>query len=779
MAKDTGFTRPQRLATVPFTPLLALVLVGAAIIVPQAQAACPNEAIRASQASQALPQGTTAYPACMALEMVTPPQKFGQETLTVTAFSPDGNRVLFTSKAALADTEGLQAFGGDSYVATREAGGWVTSPTSPPRSADISAGSTKRGGPYAFTPSLGSWIVLGATQAQEFGGKAQIFSGDLGGLFAPLSPLLVPIDDSGFEELPLFIGSRFAPSGTAADLSTTAFRAEFPFVAYFPEDPRSPETDGATNSYLAFRDGSGEPALRLLARDQSGKVWGGRCGADVGGGGSLSASGGGLNQGAISPDGSRILFSTRPAQPFDPAHPTEDAFSPPCDLANPLRILIRTGEGPAIEELVPGPGGPSEAGDDLYQGASVDGSKVFLTSPRKLAGSDLDTSAEPCGADLGASKGCDLYLYDAELPTGSRLIQVSAGEDVAGKHEAGKGADVLSSISSISADGSHAYFAAQGVLSADANPDGKVAQAGQPNLYLYARDAAHPSGELSFIATLAAGDKGTLWGGTQSLATGAYPVPLSGSPAGGDGHTLLFLTKAPLSSEDADGAHADAYRYDSQAETLACISCAGGDSSAFDVLAGSVEGSSSSNFAEQGRWASDDGETIAFATAAPLVESDEDEEVNPYLWRQGQLLQLPGVARLPFQPYKLPTVSTGGEQVAFTTETPLLPQDGDATRDAYVVRVDGGFPNPPPAPTPCDPLSEGACQGSPSGPRAGISAGSPFFAGPGNQKAPAKCRKGQVKKRGSCVKQRQAKKKQSKHKRGSRKRASHTQGGSR
>jgi hypothetical protein len=760
-------------------PLALLCLLLAALaLAPAANAACPNEAIRASQASEALPQGTTAYPACMALEMVTPPQKFGQETLTLTAFSSDGNRVLFTSKAALADTEGLQAFGGDSYVATREAGGWVTSPTSPPRSADFSAGSTKRGGPYAFGPSLGSWILLGATQTQEFGGKAQLFSGDLGGAFTPLSPLLVPIDDSGYESLPIVAGSGFIPSATAADLSTTVFRAERPSVAYFPEDPRSLETSGTTNSYLAFRDGSGEPTLQLLARDGAGKVWGGRCGAYPGGGGAAGGIGEGLNQGAISPEGSRVLFSTRPAQPFDPAHPTEDASSPPCDLANPLRILIRTGEAPTIEELAPGPGGPSEAGDDLYQGASVEGSKVFLTSPRKLAATDQDASAEPCGADLGASKGCDLYLYDSDLPVGTRLIQVSAGEDVPGKHEAGKGADVLSSVTSISADGSHAYFAAQGALTADASPDGKVAQAGQPNLYLYARDAAHPSGELSFIATLAAGDKGKLWGATQSLANGAYPVPLGGGPTGGDGHTLLFLTKAPLSSEDADGAHADAYRYDSQAETLECISCAGGDSSAFDVLAGSVEGSSSSNFAEQGRWASEDGETVAFATAAPLVEGDEDSEVNPYLWRQGELLQLPGVARTPFQPYKLPTVSTGGEEVAFTTETPLLPQDGDATRDAYVVRVNGGFPNPLPAPTPCDPLSEGACQGPTGTPPALAVPATPSVVGPGNQKAPPKCRKGQVRKRGNCVKQRQAKKKQSKHKRGSSKRASHKQGGS-
>jgi hypothetical protein len=725
--------------------LLALALLGGTV---SANAAtCPNEAIRASQTSEAFPAGTTELPACMALEMVSPPKKLGQETLTLNAFSADGNRALFVSKAALAGTQSLQFFGGDSYVASREGGGWSVSPTSPPASADISAGGEKGGGPYAFGPNLDSWALLGATQAQYFGGKAQLFSGALGGGFAPLSSLLAPIDDSGLEELNLIFGSSgFFSSGSAADLSATAFGTTRPTTALLPKDPRD-IGGGDTNSYLAFRDASGDPTVQLLARDEAGKAWGGRCGSFLGG------EGGGLNQGAISSDGSRVFFSARPAQPFEDSKAGHPEGNPPCDTANPLRILLRTGEGPTIEELLPGE--PTTPGDDLYQAASVDGSEALFASPRTLAASDEDTSSEACGPDLGASKGCDLYLYDSDLPPGSRLIQASAGEDVPGKHEAGKGADVLSSITATSADGSHAYFAAQGVLTADASPQGKAAIAGQPNLYLYARDAAHPSGELSFIATLAAGDKGTLWGGEQSFANGAYPVPmLSSDPTlGGDGHTLLFLSKAQLTSEDLDGTHTDAYRYDSEAGALACVSCApGGDSAPFDAFAGSVEKAPNANSAEEGRWASEDGQTVAFATGAPLVEGDEDSAVNPYLWREGQPVRLPGTITDPIRPYKFPTVSPDG-QVGFTTTEALLPQDGDGTRDAYVLRADGGFPNPPPPPTPCDPLSEGACQGPATIDASRRTPATPSFAGAGNQKAPARCRKGQVRKRGSCVKQ--------------------------
>jgi hypothetical protein len=717
--------------------LAALVSMAIASAAPSAQAECPNEAIRKAQTSEAFPLGTVHLPVCMALEMVTPPKKSGQETFRISAFSRDGDRALFVSKAALAGTEGLQFFGGDSYVAGRTGNGWVTAPTSPPVSAGISAGGNPPGAPYGFSPDLGNWVLFGATREQRLSGEARFFSGGLGGAFAPLSTLLAPIDDSGKAEIGLLIGSNFTTSGTAEDLSATAFPTTFTTTSYFPGDPR--ETGPDKNSYLAFRDSGAEPALQLLARDEAGKAWGGRCGSFLGGGG-------GLNQGAISPDGSRIFFTTRPAQPFDPEDVGHPEANPPCSTANPLRIMLRTGEGPEIAELLPG--GPSEPGDDRYQAASRDGSKVFLTTPRKLAASDQDATAEACSSTVGFSKGCDLYLYDADLPEGSRLIQVSAGENVPTKHEAGKGADVLSGATAISPDGSHAYFAAQGILTADTNPEGKSALAGKPNLYLYERG----SGQTSFIGTLAEGDKGGAWGAGQVLASGgAYLAPLIGGSEGGDGHTLFIRSTASLIADDQDAGKADLYRYDSSDESLLCVSCIPGepDSEPFEAFAGSSEGSVGSNFAELGRWASEDGQTVAFATGVPLLPEDEDGAVNSYVWREGQLLRLPGEIIGEAQYYKLPTVSPQGEQVGFTTTEALLPVDGDSTRDAYVVRVNGGFPNPVPSSV-CDPLTEEACQGPAAiAPAIGVPA-TPAFTGPGNE-TPVSCKKSQVKKRGKCV----------------------------
>lgn len=725
-----------------------------------AAAACPNEAIRASQVSEALPQGTTSFPACMALEMVSPPKKFGQEVSEFNGFSANGARALFRSKAALGETEGLQSLGGDRYIGVLGTSGWSTVPTSPPRTALIAGGGDTAGGPFAFNPDLDGWMLFGNTQQQEKVALGQIFNGAPGGGFSSLSPVLNAIDDSGTASIQSYDGN-LTFSGTSADLSATVFRPLFISTAYLPGDPRneSPENGPTFNSYVAFLDSAGTPTLQLLARDQAGTVYGGRCGSYLGGGI-------GLNQGAISPDGSRIFFSTRPAQP-----PSVGTAGPPCSTTNPLRIMVRSGDGPQIEELIPA-GGPSAPGNDLFQGASVDGSKVFLTSPRKLASSDQDPSAEECSDAVGASKGCDLYLYDSSLPPAERLIQASAGEDVTGKHEVGKGADVLSSIAATSADGSHAYFAAQGVLTADQNPEGATAQAGKPNLYLYERDAANPSGRIAFLGTLAETDNGSLWGSAHSLTAGAYPVPLV--DGGGDGHILFLLSRASLTANDTDGGHTDVFRYDSSGTaTLQCISCAPGgpDSAPFDAEAGPVEETPSSNFAEQGRWASEDGETVAFATGEPLVPGDTDGEANPYLWKEGALAQLPGDVGQPSQPKLLPVTSLSGNEVGFLSTVKVLPQDGDTARDAYVARTDGGFPTPVAAPV-CDPLSEAACQGPPSGPGSDRAYATESLTASGNQKAPAKCRKSRVRKRGKCVTRHQKKDKKT------HKRASHKRGGS-
>jgi hypothetical protein len=700
-----------------------------------ANAACPNEAVRQAQ-------GTTDLPSCLALEMISPPKKFGQGALLPSAIAPDGKRVLFYSTAGLAETPGLQKPFGDRYVAIRDNLRWATSATSPLTDVQITTGGEPIGGPYAYGSDFGRWVLAGGSQAQSGVGVFQVFNGGMGLPLSPLSPKLIPSDDTSNKNV-IFSIANLHTMGTAADLSTSVIGSHIASISYFPDDPRGigdGETGGFANTYVAYRDESGTPTFKLLTRDEvdTGNVYGGRCGSQLGGG--AGGVGGQLNQGAIAPDGSRIYFATRPDQPE-----SVGTAGPPCDLDNPLRIMTftKTPAGPSVEPLFEG--GPTE-GDDLFQAASADGEQVYFVTPRSLALSDDDTPAP--GASCGSaatSPACDLYIYDSTLPESERLIQASAGGT--GDPDPGENAGVLSSITALSTDGTHAYFVAKGVLTTDPNPEGATATNGQPNLYLYERNAENPSGRTAFLGTLASGDINVLWGTEQSIVGGAYAVPMIGpsEEQGADGHILLLASKASLTSNDPDGGFRDVFRYDAEAGTLQLLSAP-----SEEVLPANVDVNSNvraphgANIATEGRWASEDGLTVGFSTAEQLLPSDNDDAADPYLWKEGQLTRFDGTP-LP------PIVSIAGNEFAFTSASKLLAQDGDTAFDVYLARVNGGF-LPPAPPAFCNPLTAGSCR-----PLATITPDlGPAFQGPGNppqaKLKPPKCKKGQVRRNGKCVK---------------------------
>ena len=717
------------IAALSFVCILATLL-GA----PTASAApCPNEAFREAQ-------GTVAVPGCMALEIVSPPKKFSLPAFNPW-FSRDGERIAYRSVAALGETPSLQYFAGDRYIASRGASGWQTFPTSPPAAAEIVLGGFARGGPFAFSPDLGRWLSLGSVWSESQVGVGRIYEGGLDGSFEPFSPLLAAQDNSGTINLQ-FVTVSTTVHGVATDLSRAAFQLPWLTTFLLLEDPRGM---AEMNSYIASNQG-GVPSLELLARDKDDFVHGGRCGARAGGG---TDPGRLIGQGAVSTDGLRINFTTRSGQTFDPAKPEDAILSPPCDTDEPLRIMERVGppEGAEIAPIAP----ESPVGDDLFQGASADGTKVYFATAREVLPADNDTGAK-CSKDPGSSSGCDLYLYDATKPEGSRLTLVSSGN----------GADVLSSITALSGDGTHAYFVAEGVLTADENPEGATATDGQPNLYLYESEA----GTTSFIGTLATSDQGAMWGTEGSFIGDAYAAPFHGAGPGGDGHVLVFASEAPLTAGDTDGGHTDLFRYDAAEDTLIRVSTApegGEDDGPFDIAvnanSANVKGA---NLEEAGRFASEDGQTIAFNAAAALLPDDADTTEDPYVWKAGEL----GFVNADLGTENIPTVSPGGQEVAFASPTQLLPQDRDFIKDVYVLRVDGGFPFPVSVEK-CNPLLDDSCQGPlpPSPPAIGNP--SATIASAGNVRE-LKCKKGFVKKKDRCVKKKPRKGK--KHRKGKGKR---------
>ncbi|HYI79854.1 MAG TPA: hypothetical protein VEW67_03245 [Thermoleophilaceae bacterium] len=557
-------------------------------------------------------------------------------------------------------------------------------------------------------------------------GQARVFRAGVGGAFSPLSPLLVPLDPADRDRLSV-LASVF--QGASADHSHVYFKPAFSdtlrssgrhlTTTYLEGDPVP--VGGEAHVYVAGLGVGGIPSVELLARDADGRVWGERCGARVGGQFDelQNTQLNGRDQGAVSRDGSRVLFSTRPGQ----------AGAGVCDpVANRLRVMrrVETSAGPWITVLSGSecdrvaPACDGVDGDDLYEGASVDGNRVYFTSNRQLADSDLDGAGSGACSDLAVA-GCDLYMWDATRSGGDRLVQVSAGEASAAHPTVGSGAGVATGTVAISGDGSHVYFVAEGVLTDAPNPSGNVAVAGQRNLFVW--DADQES--LAFVGTLSGWDAELLWGKYGTFKNDAYPVPAVGTDAngvevGGDGHVLVFRTAASLTGDDGDGGGSDIYRYDADAGELQRISAAaagGSDNGAFDVRPRALQDGSQAgtDFAEHKRWVSEDGETIVFQTDEGLTAGDHDGLFNDYLWREGELYRLPGTSRTQLSLGSLgatllaPALSHDGSSVAFEAITQLLPQDGDVVSDVYVARVGGGFALPD-TPAPCAVLADG-CQG--------------------------------------------------------------------
>lgn len=698
---------------------------------------CPNAARRLEQGILAI-----LLPDCMALEQVSEPLKFSQRT-DIPVISLDGDRVSYKTPAALGDTPAqYNAPEGDVYVASRGDGSWTTQATSPPPVLNEGWNATNDLA-RSFDPSLTRWVSLHATDDQVAEGISQLFSGRLGGEYEALSPLLVPLDGNRHGNLNV---SRAALQGLSADHSKAVFVGGDPNVAYLPGDPSPGGSGFDGNAYVAFRDASGVPSLKLVARDEAGPnagtVWGGRCGARLGDTGERESAFW-RNQGAISADGSRMYFSTRPAQPA----------GQPCSLAPKTRVLVRS-EGPDgladIEHLVPN-GGAGECdrvapecsladGNDFFQGASVDGRRVYILSNRQLADSDLDSGGE-CNS-LFAIPGCDLYLYDSDRPAGERMVQVSAGEAAPGHPTPGSGAAVYRGTVAISTDGTRVYFVAAGNLTEDPNPNGvrpaDVAGA-TPKLYMW--DAG--SETIAFVGPLAAGDEINLWGRGGTYLNAAYPVPVTGTgpggeEVGGDGHVLFFQSRASLTPNDADGGFVDSFRYDGDASppSLICVSCkpGGPDSEPQNAQENRLlePKAVGTNYSQFNRWVSEDGASAIVRTPVSLTTADTDDRFSDYLWRDGKLHLLPGTSPLGSSGFLRslgqPVLSRDGAEVAFIAYVPLLPSDRDTARDVYVARVGGGFPFPHEEEV-C--AAEG-CLPPPSGAPPGLAPVSEWLRGAGN-----------------------------------------------
>jgi hypothetical protein len=241
----------------------------------------------------------------------------------------------------------------------------------------------------------------------------------------------------------------------------------------------------------------------------------------------------------------------------------------------------------------------------------------------------------------------------------------------------------------VSEDGSHVYFVASGALAGE-NREGKVPIPGQPNLYVFERDATHPAGHLAFIATLAAQDQED-WAAEDIRPVQATP----------DGHFLVFQSGADLTPGDTSSA-TQIFEYDASSEELARVSTgeagyAAGITSA-DENASSIEQQrysheSNPGASSEGLVVSDDGSLVVFTSAGGLTR-DAAGGGGVYEFRtmgrlsEGRVFLLARDSPA-FRVNRLMTDAAGTDVIYRTTES-LLPEDGDSVLDTYDARENGG-----------------------------------------------------------------------------------------
>jgi hypothetical protein len=475
------------------------------------------------------------------------------------------------------------------------------------------------------------------------------------------------------------------------------------------------------------------------------------CGAALGRGGSTqqgetnASNGSGSAYRAVSADGSKVFF-TAPIPLAEAGgageHFEADLGCPNAKGENPAQLYLRS-EGETTELSSPEAGAP-EAGapkhEARFEGAAEDGSRVFFTDAGELTASDKgvhDTELyewRPEGAGGALTGGA---TGECAQPRGCRT-RVSAGEPGSA---ATAGGAAVEHVAAVSADGSHVYFVAAGVLTG-ANAEGKQPSAGAENLYVY--DTA--TARTAFIAiALTKGDPE------------AYATP--------DGRFLLFSSRAHLTPYDSEspecsekvapGPCSELYRYDASTESTLCVSCSPGVPAAptafnDNVLEGAANGPV--------RGLSDDGAYAFFDSAAALVSTATNATIDVYEWHEGHGISLISSGTDEDPSYFL-DASPDGKNVFFGTHARLVPADTGSEGDLYDARVCT-------VAEPCvqaPPAEEGLCEGDacahPAGAPNDASPSSLTFTGPGDlvseltpkqtvtKKTAAKCKKGYIKKR--------------------------------
>src|SRR5215218_1009088 len=459
----------------------------------------------------------------------------------------------------------------------------------------------------------------------------------------------------------------------------------------------------------------------------------------------------------ITENGTHIVFQTENVPPAPPPVPLE-LQSPPAGTA---AVYDRTADGIThVVSLLPGDLTPVANQNASFAGASADGEGIAFKIGTTLYLRLRNEVSFEIGTGVtfaGVSEGGERVFY---LESGDLFAFDTSSEEVVRFSDVGDAIAV-----NVAPQGTRAYFVSETAIpDSGENPNGALAAAGEPNLYL------SEEGQIRFVATVTDLDvEGEFDGNIHREGLGLWSEALASrqlakdpSRLTPDGTVLLFQSRADLDSGPGTDGLKQVYRYDSAANRLRCLSCdpTGTGNSGTGTL-GSYSNLrlvplSDSSFVQN---LSPGGRRAFFQSESPLVAADTDGAQDVYEWEEagvGSCARAGGCVYLISSPHSakddyLYAQSTSGEDVFFLTNDALLPTDDGGTTSIYDARVGGGFAEPE-API-CE--GEGCRPGVPPPPPMNPPA-KPALGAEDNIAKPKRCPKGKrkVKQKGKvrCVK---------------------------
>jgi hypothetical protein len=618
---------------------------------------------------------------CRAYEMVTPAFKAGLQVQSIPAVAENGSRVIGESLGVFgeAGADPLAAY----YELNRGSTGWLISAISPPASQFPTST-----GMMAASSDLRT-TLWGLRRSPQSVYAEGLYLREASGAFVMVGSMVPPAAEAGppagsFQN---FLGIyRFA--GASADLSHVLFTVSGTFGSEFwPGDTTAEKNGGSGNEGTSLYQyvGSGATKPALIGVDSSGRLIS-SCSTYLGSDESRDT------YNAVSESGEQIYFTAR-------GHSDPACENPAAPEVSELYARLNGIDTVPISE--PTPAACTLCNTTLrspaaFQGASRDGSKAFFVTEAPL---------------LAGATTMNLYELDFDDAAGEKLVRVSTGSP----------APEVQGVLRVSQDGSHVYFVAKGVLTESPNGQGQEPVPGGDNLYDFERDARHPLGQVTYVATLVAADSQD-WAASDRRPAQATP----------DGRYLVFQSAADLTAGD-DSTQPQVFEYNSASGELVRISigqigytqgAVNADADGSTVASQQYVGTLSPTESNTNLAVSFDGSVVVFTSHAALTAQAETAasgggqsvyeyrsttslaDGNVYLVSDGRdtVNHEGGIGAVAVG------LDGSGDDIYFKTADSLLEQDVDSQVDIYDARSGGGFP-PLPVPATCD--REG-CQGPPA-----------------------------------------------------------------